>query len=127
MSDLTPHSSGYMKPPKKSRFKRGKSGNPKGGPEQIDDPVDVIVKVLSRKVSVTGRKRRITMHEALIRKLRELALSGDRQAIKLVASILKIAAPERPNRFRIQMRDARVSLRKKLGTPIQLAGDEPER
>lgn len=99
MSDLTPHSSGYMKPPKKNRFKRGKSGNPNGGPKQIDDPVDVLVGVLNRRVSVTGSKQRITMLEALTRKLRELALSGDRQAIRLCDSILKIAVPDRPSIF----------------------------
>lgn len=97
--DLTPHTSGYMKPPKSRRFKKGKSGNPKGGPKVIDNPSTVITKVLSRRVSLKGSGQRITMLEALTLKLRELALTGDRQAVKLSAAILKLATKDQPSLF----------------------------
>nr|WP_281722041.1 DUF5681 domain-containing protein [Nitrosomonas nitrosa] len=116
--DLTPHTSGYMKPPKSKRFKKGKSGNPKGGPKAIDDPVEIISRVLSRSVQVSGSNRKVTMLEALTRKLRELALSGDRQAVKLVTAVLKIAAPEKQSALVIQMREARVAYKQFIENPI---------
>lgn len=116
--DLTPHTSGYMKPPKSKRFKKGKSGNPKGGPKAIDDPVEIISRVLSRPVQVSGSNRKVTMLEALTRKLRELALSGDRQAVKLVTAVLKVAAPEKQSALVIQMREARVAYKQFLENPI---------
>lgn len=121
--DLKPHTSGYMKPPKSKRFKKGKSGNPKGGPKAIDDPVEIISRVLSRSVQVSGSNRKVTMLEALTRKLRELALSGDRQAVKLVTAVLKIAAPEKQSALVIQMREARVAYKQFLENPIIIDKD----
>ncbi|WP_254438687.1 DUF5681 domain-containing protein [Ruegeria arenilitoris] len=37
MSDQTKTQVGYMRPPEHSRFKKGKSGNPKGRPKKQDD------------------------------------------------------------------------------------------
>jgi len=122
--DLTPHTSGYMKPPKSKRFKKGKSGNAKGGPKQTDDPTSVIIDVLNRRVAMAGSKRKITMLEALSRKLRELALNGDPQAVKLSAAILKLAAPTPENRHVVEMRKAQESFRAKLGVPIELTDEE---
>jgi Family of unknown function (DUF5681) len=97
--DLTPHTSGYTKPPKSKRFKKGKSGNPKGGPKTIDNPSTIITKVLARRVTVAGSGQRVTMLEALTYKLRELTLSGDPQALKLASAILKVATKDQPGPF----------------------------
>ncbi|MCF8880144.1 DUF5681 domain-containing protein [Hyphobacterium sp. SN044] len=104
--DLKPHTSGYMKPPKSKRFKKGKSGNPKGGPKTIDNPSSVIMKVLSHRVPVSGSNRKVSMLEALTYKLRELALKGDQQAIKLCAAILKIATKDQPSLFQQKSAEA---------------------
>lgn len=78
----------YCSPPEHSRFKKGKSGNPKGRPKKPDDIFTVLNRALNRKVTVQGQERKVPMRKALIRKLRELALSGDRRALDLQRRIL---------------------------------------
>jgi Family of unknown function (DUF5681) len=90
MTDLKPHTSGYMKPPKHSQFKPGKSGNPNGRPKQSPTPYTALQNALKRKVTVKGEARKIRLDEALIRRLRELALGGDRRAITMQQKILEV-------------------------------------
>jgi len=80
MSDQAKTPVGYMNPPEHTRFKKGKSGNPKGRPKKQEDIFTLLQRVLKRKVRPKGSDRQIHISEALIRKLRELALSGDRRA-----------------------------------------------
>jgi hypothetical protein len=91
MSELKPHTAGYMKPPKQNQFKKGKSGNPKGRPKKIEDPYLVLQKVLVRKVQIKNDGGKISLEEALIRRLKELAISGDRRAIQMQQKILMMA------------------------------------
>lgn len=91
MSDLKPFTSGYMKPPKSGQFKPGKSGSPKGRPKSVPTPYTALRKVLMRKVAVKGEDRKIRLDEALIRRLRDLALHGDRRAIAFHQKILELS------------------------------------
>ena len=91
MTKDTQHPVGYCSPPEHSRFKKGKSGNPCGRPKKPEDIYTVLNRALSRKVTVQGVERKIPMCEALIRKLRDLALSGDRRALGLQRRILEEA------------------------------------
>ena len=88
MSDQAKFPVGYMSPPEHTRFKKGKSGNPKGRPKKQEDIYTLLQRVLRRKVRVNGEDRKIPIREALIRKLRELALSGDARAMRLQRQIL---------------------------------------
>ncbi len=102
MSDLEPHKAGYMKPPKHGQFKKGQSGNPKGRPKKPEDLFTVLQKVLARKVTVAGQDRKIPLREALMRRLRERALAGEKRAIALQQKILEqaaAAAPDQGNTF----------------------------
>ena len=83
MSDQTEHPVGYMCPPVKTQFKKGTSGNPKGRPKKKEDIYKLLQRVLKRKVTLKDSGQKIPMSEALIRKLKDLALSGDRRAMKL--------------------------------------------
>jgi len=96
MDEIKPHEAGYMKPPRKNRFKPGESGNPAGRPK-LDDPYATLQKVLGRRITVTGETKRITIRDALIRRLRDRALAGDRRAMRLqqkILSMVKAALPE---------------------------------
>lgn len=93
MTDLKPHTTGYMKPPTERQFKKGTSGNPKGRPKTPETPYTALQKVLDRKVSLAGSGRKIPIREALLMRLRELAHGGDRRAVALQQRILAMARP----------------------------------
>ena len=99
MTDQTQTPVGYMSPPEHSRFKKGQSGNPKGRPKKPDDIYTHLQRVLKRKIKPKGADRQMPISEALIRKLRELALSGDRRALALQRKILDDAAVAEARRF----------------------------
>lgn len=90
MSELKPFTDGYMKPPKHSRFQPGKSGNSNGRPKQPLTPYTALQKALKRKVAIKGEDRKISLDEALMRRLRDLALVGDRRAILMQQNILEM-------------------------------------
>jgi hypothetical protein len=69
---------GYCRPPTSTRFKKGRSGNPKGRPRnrRRDIPYDTL---LGQMVTVReeGRERRITAAEAFVLQLTKKGLEGD--------------------------------------------------
>lgn len=76
-----PYEVGFARPPKATRFKKGQSGNPKGRPKasEVVDVHGALQKVLARRVRITvsGQIRRVTIRQALLLKLRDLAAAGD--------------------------------------------------
>jgi len=91
MTDLETPTSGYMNPPKRTQFQKGKSGNRRGRPPKRDGLNTILERVLKRKVPVRGEERKIPIRDALIWKLRELALQGDKQALSLQWRIIEQA------------------------------------
>lgn len=91
MTDHESNPVGYCSPPQHSRFKKGRSGNPKGRPRKSDDAYTLLQRVLKRKVRPKGAEKQMHMSEALIWKLKEAALSGDRRALDLQREILDAA------------------------------------
>ena len=87
---------GYMNPPHDTRFKKGKSGNPRGRPRKRKDMNTVLQRVLNRKIRIKDDDQRIPMRDALIRKLKELVLKGDKQALALKRQILTDAGYDKP-------------------------------
>lgn len=79
---------GFMNPPKNTQFQRGKSGNPRGRPRKPKDNNTILQQVLDRKVRLREGDRQITIRNALIWKLRELTLQGDKRALALVRKIM---------------------------------------
>jgi hypothetical protein len=82
---------GYMNPPKQTQFKKGQSGNPRGRPRKREDLNTVLNRVLSRKIRIKDDERKMPLRDALIWKLRELALQGDKQALSLQRRIIEEA------------------------------------
>ena len=73
---------GYRKPPKTTRFKAGKSGNPKGRPRGSTNLATDLSAELSEQITVRegGQARRVTKQRALIKSLTAQALQGDVRA-----------------------------------------------
>jgi hypothetical protein len=86
---------GYGKPPKKSQYRPGQSGNPKGRPKGAKSLKSVLQKELTSKIEikVQGKKTKATKLEAAIMKLVNDALSGNAKAL---SELLKLAAVHMP-------------------------------
>ena len=86
---------GYGKPPKKSQYKPGQSGNLKGRPKGAKSLKSVLQKELTSKIEikVQGKKTKATKLEAAIMKLVNDALSGNAKAL---SELLKLAAIHMP-------------------------------
>lgn len=74
---------GYGKPPRSTRWKPGQSGNPRGRPKGSKSLASIYNKIMQQRVEIQehGRIIRISMWEAILRKLRQNALKGDFKAI----------------------------------------------
>jgi hypothetical protein len=74
---------GYAKPPEKSRFKKGVSGNPKGRPKRKPLAAgDIVNKVLNATAEYRerGQTKKATRRELTLRNYVRLALKGDAKA-----------------------------------------------
>lgn len=87
MSDLKPYPSGYMKPPKEHRFKKGKSGNPKGRPKKQDTHSAITLKVLNRKIRIKGSDQKVSLTHAFALRLRDLAIQGYAPAVEILRDL----------------------------------------
>lgn len=89
-SDITDEDErvGYGRPPKRSQFAKGQSGNPAGRPKGSLNRATLRAMVATlwldetMKIGEGGRERHIPRLEALLKKQAELAFKGDRKAIK---------------------------------------------
>jgi Family of unknown function (DUF5681) len=83
------YSIGFGRPPTETRFRPGRSGNPKGRPKGTRNIASMAREALERKISVTaGAHRRImTVREAAYRRLAEKAISGDIKALVCLLSL----------------------------------------
>lgn len=88
MTDEKTPNVGYMNPPEHTQFKKGKSGNPRGRPRKREDLNTVLHRVINRKVRVKDNDQKLPIRDALMWKLRELAVSGDKQAMALQRRII---------------------------------------
>jgi Family of unknown function (DUF5681) len=87
---------GYGKPPKHGRFKPGGCGNPNGRPRGVCN-IETDVRNTLRapvKVTINGRQRKVSTQEAIILRLREKALAGDRHAIDRMLQFAQAYNPE---------------------------------
>ncbi|MEC7291115.1 MAG: DUF5681 domain-containing protein [Pseudomonadota bacterium] len=69
---------GYGKPPKRTRFKKGQSGNPKGRKKSKTDLESLTKEMMRTKVFVTidGKRKKVTVAEAMTLQLRTDILTG---------------------------------------------------
>ena len=80
---------GPGKPPLRTRFKKGQSGNPRGrSPKNL---ATLLADALSEKVYATidGRRRKITKREAIVTQMVNKSTSADLRATKMLIDMLK--------------------------------------
>jgi hypothetical protein len=86
MSETTrEYAANYRKPPLRTRFKKGQSGNPRGR------PVKNLAAALNEKVTVTenGKRRQVTKREAVIAQLVNKSASAELRATKMLIDMLR--------------------------------------
>jgi hypothetical protein len=87
---------GYKKPPEHTRFRKGRSGNPKGRPKATESFARLAGRVLNEKVVIreNGERRRITKLQAALKQLANKAAAGDARAIRDVLKLQPLIAQQ---------------------------------
>lgn len=82
---------GYGKPPRHSRFRQGRSGNPKGRPPRSKNMATLLAKALSERVAVTenGRRRTITKLEVIVAQLVNKSAAADPRSMTMLIGLLQ--------------------------------------
>jgi Family of unknown function (DUF5681) len=82
---------GFGKPPRKTRFERGKSGNPGGRVKGSKNVSKLLLEALGEPVVVNenGERKRITKGEAMIKQLVNKGASGDARSIQLLLAEMR--------------------------------------
>ena len=89
-SSNTPSDVGYGKPPKATRFRKGRSGNPKGRPSGDENILSVFKRMATKRIKLREGDtwRTITMAEAIILQNYRAALQKDQSAM---SNIMRLA------------------------------------
>jgi hypothetical protein len=85
---------GYGKPPKKSQFAKGKSGNPSGRPKGSKNTLSSAAQtVFGKKVPLTflGQSAKVPMVEALLAKIVISAMNGNPTFMKMALELYDAA------------------------------------
>ena len=112
MSESTrEYAANYRKPPEHTRFKKGRSGNPRGRPA-INLPA-LLAAALSEKVTVTenGKRRQVTKREAVIAQLVNKSASAELRATKMLIDRLAASKRRRSRQRRQNPRSVRPTKR----------------
>jgi hypothetical protein len=82
---------GYGRPPRRTRFQRGQSGNPRGRPPGAKNLKTLLSDALNEPVIVTenGGHRKITKRQAIIKQLVNQSATADWRAMKILLDLLR--------------------------------------
>jgi hypothetical protein len=84
---------GYKRPPQTSRFKAGRSGNPKGRPKGGRNLKTDLTALMKKRIPIRqdGEMRQVSGQEAILLSLFEKAVRGDLKAsTQIITMLMKI-------------------------------------
>lgn len=105
---MTEDDVGYRKPPKRTQFKPGKSGNPKGRAKGQRNLRSDLTSLLKKPVTIRedGELRRVSRQEAILLSLFEKAVRGDVKASsQMLAILLRLEAQDPPEQAPARVTD----------------------
>ena len=84
---------GYGRPPKRTQFKPGQSGNPKGRPKGTLNIATAFERALREKVNIqeNGKSKTVNKLEAAVMQLSNKAVAGDLKAFQLLTVLVRYA------------------------------------
>ncbi len=88
MSESKERSVGYGSPPVATRFKPGRSGNPRGQPRGSRNCKTILAKLLEERVQPKPMAKRVSRFELVLQNLIQRALEGDWAALKEIFSMM---------------------------------------
>ena len=97
MSDGNPdYQVGYKKPPEHTRFRKGRSGNPRGRPKRAERFARLARRTLNERIAIkeNGERRVISKLEAVLKQLINKAATGDARAIREIIKLQPLIALE---------------------------------
>src|SRR5437762_14006053 len=86
---------GYGRPPRHSRFEKGRSGNPRGRPPGAKDLKTLLAEALAEAldesviVAENGGRRKITKRAAIVTQFVNRSAKADLRAIKMLLEVLR--------------------------------------
>lgn len=82
---------GYCRPPKHSRWPKGKSGNPGGRKSQSKNLDTLMLQELDQKIALTegGREKRVTKREAIAKRIINGALKGNIRQLEFLFKYMR--------------------------------------
>ena len=92
--DLPDYQVGYGRPPRHTRFRKGRAGSPKGRPKGVQSFARLANQVFNEKIVIkeNGERRIITKRQAALKQLANKAASGDAAAIREVLRVQPVIA-----------------------------------
>lgn len=95
---MNDYETGYKKPPKKSRYKAGQSGNPKGRPKRYQSLKADLLDELQEPVTITesGKTHKVSKQRVFVKQTMAKTLGGDLASAKLLVNMMQKHLPEEP-------------------------------
>lgn len=97
MSQSDDYEVGYRKPPKASRWRKGRSGNPRGRQKGVPNLKTELIEELGEMIAIKeqGRPRKITKQRGVIKALTAKSVQGDMRAANILINLeLRLLRPE---------------------------------
>lgn len=92
---------GYKRPPRATRFKQGRSGNPKGRPKGARSLKTDLANLMEKRLRIRedGEQRHVSGQELMLLKLFEKAAKGDIKATtQIIGMVMRLDASEPPEK-----------------------------
>lgn len=91
MSDEPSYEVGYGRPPRHTRFRKGRSGNPRGRRKGARNLASLIAEALDRQVVVSGNAEHPTISklEAIIAELVDKSAAADLKAMAMLFGLIR--------------------------------------
>lgn len=91
MSDEPTYEVGYGRPPRHTRFRKGRSGNPRGRRKGARNLASLIAEALDRQVVVSGNAEHPTISklEAIIAELVDKSAAADLKAMAMLFGLIR--------------------------------------